>query len=78
MDGRRSVPRLRITYKKSAIGYPQRQKETIRSLGFHKLYSTLEKDDTPSVRGMIQRVAHLVTVEEIADASGVAVAGEET
>jgi large subunit ribosomal protein L30 len=78
MDGRRSVSRLRITYKKSAIGYPQRQKDTIRSLGFHKLYSTLEKDDTPSVRGMIQRVAHLVTVEEIPDASGVAVAGDET
>ena len=72
------MPRLRITYQKSAIGYPRRQKETIRSLGFHKLYSTLEKDDTPSVRGMIQRVAHLVTVEEIPDASGVAAAGEET
>ena len=71
------MSRLRITYKKSAIGYPQRQKDTIRSLGFHRLYSTLEKDDTPSVRGMIQRVAHLVTVDEIPDASGVA-AGEET
>ena len=72
------MPRLRITYKKSAIGYPQRQKDTIRSLGFHKLYSTLEKDDTASVRGMIQPVAHLVRVEEIPDASGVAAAGEET
>ena len=72
------MPRLRITYKKSAIGYPQRQKDTIRSLGFHKLYSTLEKDDTPSVRGMVQRVAHLVTVEEIPDVSGVAAGGDET
>ena len=72
------MPRLRITYKKSTIGYPQRQKDTIRSLGFHKLYSTLETDDTASVRGMIQRVAHLVRVEEIPDASGVAAAGEET
>ena len=72
------MPRLRITYRKSAIGYPRRQKDTIRSLGFHKLYSTLEKDDTPSVRGMVQRVAHLVTVEEIPDAAGVAAAGEET
>ena len=72
------MPRVRITYKKSAIGYPQRQKDTIRSLGFHKLYSTLEKDDTPSVRGMIRRVAHLVTVEEIPNAPGVAAAGDET
>ena len=72
------MPKLRITYKKSAIGYPQRQKDTIRSLGFHKLYSTLEKDDTPSVRGMIERVAHLVTVEKIADESGVSAAGERT
>jgi large subunit ribosomal protein L30 len=70
--------RLRITYRKSAIGYPQRQKDTIRSLGFHRLYSTIEKDDTPSVRGMIQRVAHLVAVEEIADASSVRAAGDET
>jgi large subunit ribosomal protein L30 len=72
------VSRLRITYRKSTIGYSQRQKDTIRALGFHKLYSTLEKDDTPSVRGMIQRVAHLVTVEEVPDASGVAAAGDET
>ena len=71
------MPRLRITYKKSAIGYPQRQKDTIRSLGFHKLYSTLEKDDTPSVRGMVQRVAHLVTVEELPDEAGATVAGEQ-
>ena len=72
------MPRLRITYRKSAIGYSQRQKDTIRALGFHKLYSTLEKDDTPSVRGMVQRVAHLVTVEEIADEPGVSAAGDKT
>ena len=69
--------RLRITYRKSAIGYPQRQKDTIRSLGFHKLYSTIEKDDTPSVRGMIQRVAHLVQVEEIPGESGATARGEQ-
>jgi large subunit ribosomal protein L30 len=68
--------RLRITYKKSAIGYPQRQKDTIRSLGFHRLYSTIEKDDTPAVRGMIQRVAHLVRVEEIPADARTAAGGE--
>lgn len=68
--------RLRITYRKSSIGYPRRQKETIRALGFHKLYSSIEKDDTPSVRGMVQRVAHLVQVEEISGESGVTATGE--
>ncbi len=67
--------KLRITYRKSAIGYPQRQKETIRALGFHKLYSTIEKDDTPSIRGMVRHVAHLVQVEELPGESGSA-AGE--
>lgn len=68
--------RIRITYRKSAIGYPQRQKDTIRSLGFHKLYSTIEKDDTPSVRGMVQRVAHLVQVEAVPGESGATATGE--
>lgn len=68
--------KLRITYRKSAIGYPQRQKDTIRALGFHKLYSTIEKDDTPSVRGMVQQVAHLVTMETIPGASGAVATGE--
>jgi large subunit ribosomal protein L30 len=67
--------KLRITYRKSAIGYPQGQKDTIRALGFHKLYSTIEKDDTPSVRGMIQHVAHLVQVEEIPGESGATATG---
>jgi large subunit ribosomal protein L30 len=64
-----------VTYRKSAIGYPQRQKDTIRALGFHRLYSSIEQDDTPSVRGMIRRVAHLVEVESIPGDSGAA-AGE--
>lgn len=70
--------RIRITYRKSAIGYPKRQKDTIRSLGFHKLYSTIEKDDTPSVRGMVQRVAHLVQVETIPGESGATATGENS
>ena len=68
--------KLRITYKKSAIGYPQRQKDTIRALGFHKLNNSIEKDDTPTVRGMIERVAHLVRVEEVSESSATAM-GEQ-
>ena len=56
--------KLRITYVKSAIGYNKRQKGTIEALGFRKLYQTVEHQDTPSIRGMINRVSHLVEVEE--------------
>lgn len=55
---------LRITYRKSAIGYKKDQKATIAALGFHKLGETVERPDTPSIRGMIRKVMHLVTVEE--------------
>ncbi len=55
---------LVITWTKSAIGYSQRQKDTIRSLGFRRLNQRLEKPDTPEIRGMVDKVRHLVTVEE--------------
>ncbi|MDH7486677.1 MAG: 50S ribosomal protein L30 [Anaerolineae bacterium] len=56
---------LRITYVKSAIGYSQKQKATIRALGLHRLGDTVEHLDTPPIRGMIDKVSHLVVVEEI-------------
>jgi len=56
--------KLRIKYVKSAIGYSRRQKGTIEALGFRKLYQTVEHQDTPIIRGMINRVSHLVEVEE--------------
>ena len=55
---------LRVTYSKSAIGYEKDQKATIAALGFTKLRQTRELQDTPSIRGMIRKVSHLVTVEE--------------
>jgi large subunit ribosomal protein L30 len=66
------MAKLRITYSKSVIGYNLRQKATIRALGFRKLYQTIEKDDTPVIRGMINAVSHLVTVEEVASETAVA------
>lgn len=57
--------KLKITWKRSAIGFAKDQKDTIRALGFHKLQSTVIHDDNPAVRGMIRKVAHLVEVEEI-------------
>jgi large subunit ribosomal protein L30 len=58
--------KLRVKWVKSAIGYAQDQKDTIRALGFHKLQHTVVVEDTPSMRGMINKVRHLVQVEEVA------------
>jgi large subunit ribosomal protein L30 len=59
------MARLRIRYKKSSIGYNQR--ETIRSLGLIKLNRVVEREDTPTVRGMLHAVRHLVEVVEVHD-----------
>jgi large subunit ribosomal protein L30 len=59
------MAKLRITYTKSSIGYKKDQKGTIRALGFKKLSQTVEHDDTAVIRGMVNKVSHLVTVEEV-------------
>ncbi len=58
------MAKLKITYTKSAIGYNESQKRTIKALGFRKLNQTVEHDDTAVIRGMVNKVSHLVTVEE--------------
>jgi len=65
------MTKLRITYTKSAIGYSQDQKDTVRSLGLRKLNSTAVHNDTPSIRGMAFKVRHLVKIEELADDAAV-------
>ncbi len=59
------MSKLKVTLKKSSIGYPQDQRGTLRALGLKKMHQTVEHDDNPSVRGMVQKVTHLVEVEEI-------------
>jgi len=59
------VAKLKITWKKSAIGYAQDQKDTIKALGLRKLNQTVIKEDNPCIRGMIFKVKHLVDVEEV-------------
>ena len=54
---------VRIRYVKSADGYTADQAQTIRSLGFSRLHQTVERPDTPDVRGRINKVSHLVTIE---------------
>lgn len=56
---------LKITWSKSTIGYPETQRLTIRSLGLRKLQHSVVKEDTPELRGQLNKVSHLVTVEEI-------------
>ena len=57
--------RLRVTYVKSSIGYAGVQKNTVYALGLRHLGDAVEHEDTPIVRGMVDRVRHLVQVEEI-------------
>ena len=55
--------KLRITLMKSAIGYSEKHKATVRALGLRKLHQTVVQLDTPSLRGMLLKVNHLVKVE---------------
>jgi large subunit ribosomal protein L30 len=56
---------LKVTQVKSTIGSKQNQRATLATLGLRKIRQTVVRDDTPSVRGMIATVRHLVTVEEV-------------
>ena len=56
---------LKITLVKSPIGAIPKQRATVEALGLKKLYKTVEMPDNDAVRGMIQKVRHLVKVEEI-------------
>jgi len=64
------VAKLRITWVKSGIGYAEVQKKTLKALGFHRLSQTVTHDDCPSIRGMINKVRHLVKVEEESHEAG--------
>jgi large subunit ribosomal protein L30 len=55
---------IRITLVKSPIGYSERQKRTVRALGLRRVNQTVEQNDAPEIRGMINKVSHLVRVEE--------------
>jgi large subunit ribosomal protein L30 len=55
---------LRITWKKSAIGHTQDQRAALRTLGLRRLNQTVVREDSPSVRGNIVKLRHLIVVEE--------------
>ena len=56
---------LKITWTKSCIGRPKKQREIIRSLGLHRLHHTVVHQDSPTIQGMVRKVIHLLKVEQI-------------
>lgn len=56
--------KLAVTLKRSLIGRTQVQRDTVKALGLRKLHQTVEHDDNPVIRGMINRVSHLIEVKE--------------
>ena len=58
------MTKLRVTWVKSGIGYEASQRRTLKSLGFHRLNQSVIHEDSGSIRGMINKVRHLVKVEE--------------
>ncbi len=59
------MAKLRITWRKSDIGYAKEQRRTLKALGFHRLHEAVEHEDSPCIRGMIAKVSHLVKTEVI-------------
>ena len=57
---------LRITLVRSTIGRPGDQERAVRSLGLRKVNQTVVRNDDPSIRGTVNKISHLVTVEEVA------------
>lgn len=57
--------KLKVTLVKSTIGRKQDQIDTVKALGLRKIRSVVEHNDTPQIRGMVEKVIHLVEVEEI-------------
>ncbi|MFC2064542.1 50S ribosomal protein L30 [Chloroflexota bacterium] len=55
--------KIKITLVKSSIGYPKDQKRTVLALGLHRMNQTVEHNDTPVIRGMVNKVTHLLKVE---------------
>ncbi|MBC7321588.1 MAG: 50S ribosomal protein L30 [Acetomicrobium sp.] len=57
------MSKIRVTWKKSTIGRPERQRKSIRALGLKRLNHSVTHDDTPQIRGMIRAVEHLIDWE---------------
>ncbi|MFC1550542.1 50S ribosomal protein L30 [Candidatus Neomarinimicrobiota bacterium] len=56
---------IRITQTKSRIGYTKKAKQTLDALGLRKMHQSVEKKDTPAIRGMVKKIYYLLKVEEL-------------
>jgi len=63
-DKKETSGKIKIQYYRSAIGYSKKHKEIIRSVGFTKLNQIVERPDTPSMRGYVAKVPHLLRIVE--------------
>lgn len=61
------MAKLKITLTRSLIGRPEDQRATVKALGLRKMHSFTVQEDTPAIKGMVRKVEHLVTVEEVQD-----------
>jgi large subunit ribosomal protein L30 len=59
------MARLKVTQVRSTVGKTRRMRATVRALGLKRIRHTVVQEDRPEIRGMIARVGHLVTVEEV-------------
>ena len=60
----KKIKTIKVTQVKSSIGYKPKAKDTLRALGLKKMHQTVEKADTPAIRGMINVIPYLLKVEE--------------
>jgi len=56
---------LKITLKRSLIGRKEDQQKTVEALGLKKIHQTVVKEDNPAIRGMVNKVSHLIELEEV-------------
>ena len=59
------MEQIKVTITRSLIGYPKDQRATVKALGLGKIGTSVVKNDTPTIRGMIHKVEHLVKVEKV-------------
>jgi large subunit ribosomal protein L30 len=57
--------KINITLKKSMVGRPEKHRKVLRGMGLTRINKTVQLENTPAIRGMIEKVSHLVTAEEI-------------
>jgi len=57
--------KLKVTLKRSVIGRPQRQKRIVEALGLRRMHHAVIQNDTPQIRGMINKIIHLIEIEDI-------------